>query len=471
MAINIQTSTQYHGVVDIASGTYTSAINKDQIPLLWATKPLASDFGIGQAWFSDIGSMGYSDGVSWHDVSPTANTNEPTIALARYRAIPNNVARKIAWVGDSTTENMFLASIGGFAHILGGNATTDYSAVAFGYPAAPFYNVTHYNFGSSGNSCANFLNDVVAGKSTADVAAVSPDLIVFCYGINDVRLGGTTKDQLKSLITSSILKLQDAIPGADIIMRMPNSLLYDSANTNSYIDAPTSLAKVQGYSDILREAYRELNSAFSNTYLLDTQRGTTQIFTEKCNTAAGLYMSSATDSLHPSAQAYAATIREVILAITDSYPNRYAKFDYGVKPLLPPITIAEAAHAAAVNATDPYLIMPRVCEDAAMYTLIFEGLYDVGATSSYMDISSNIEGINASASVGLIAANDIIVQYGVNTTTPGPAGESIEAGVAAWKYTTLNAVTHNNHIRLLSVPAGYPLTQYHPNVVRVYRKI
>ena len=33
--------------------------------MLWTTKPSAANFGKGQAWFSDIGAMGYSDGVSW----------------------------------------------------------------------------------------------------------------------------------------------------------------------------------------------------------------------------------------------------------------------------------------------------------------------------------------------------------------------------------------------------------------------
>ena len=33
--------------------------------LTWANKPAASKFGKGQAWFSDIGAMGYSDGSEW----------------------------------------------------------------------------------------------------------------------------------------------------------------------------------------------------------------------------------------------------------------------------------------------------------------------------------------------------------------------------------------------------------------------
>ena len=41
----------------------------------WSNKPSPREFGIGQAWFSDIGAMGYSDGLDWSAPSILKNNN------------------------------------------------------------------------------------------------------------------------------------------------------------------------------------------------------------------------------------------------------------------------------------------------------------------------------------------------------------------------------------------------------------
>jgi hypothetical protein len=205
-------------------------------------------------------------------VQPKINT--PEIALARYRAIPNTTARKIAWVGDSTTTQMFSGSVGGYATIIGGAAGTDYTASLLSAPGQPYYNVTNGNFGSNGNTLSNWL--ATPANITA-IQAFNPDLIIFCYGgINDVRLGATTQAQLQTMFDSAITALQAALPNVPIIFRGANSLVYDSANNPAYIDAPNSLAKVQGYTDIMRNACRYMIGRYSGVYVIDHQGGDPQ---------------------------------------------------------------------------------------------------------------------------------------------------------------------------------------------------
>ena len=59
------------GSIDYSVSDYLSSRNE---ALTWSAKPTAAAFGRGQAWFSDLGSMGYSDGVEW-TISKPSNGN------------------------------------------------------------------------------------------------------------------------------------------------------------------------------------------------------------------------------------------------------------------------------------------------------------------------------------------------------------------------------------------------------------
>lgn len=393
-----------------------------------------------------------------------AEVNIPVVALARYRALPKSAARRIAWVGDSTTKHLFIQSVGGFPKIVGNDGTS--YAETFAYLDGPFYNVNHGDFGENGQTLQNFVNGVAA-FDVGDLVAFNPHLIVFSYGINDVRLGATSLLQLSNLLNQAVVMMQAAMPHADIILRMPNSLLYDAANTLTYIDSPTSRAKVQSYSDILREAYRGMIGQYRHCLVLDTQAGEGQIFPQTVQTQPGLYMASATDALHPIGEGYAAVVREICLATGEFGDTRYARHAARVKPMLPALPVASTTHASQVNASD-YLVIPRICEDPAKYNLIVDGLYAAGAAGSYIDIAGNDGGV-AKRLLGAVAANDIVVQYGVTSGVAGSQGESTEQGVTAWKLATLSAIAQGNSIRLISLPSGYPRGQKYPNPVRIYR--
>lgn len=420
--------------------------------------------------------------ILWNSGSKLSKLNEissfqniPEIALARYRAIPNSTARKIAWVGDSTTDNLFLISVGGFTTVLGGT-TTDYSWNAFSYPGGPFYNVTHSNFGANGAALAVYNNSALAaGKNLSDVVAFKPDLIVFSYGINDVRLGLTSLSQLVALITTAVNNLQNALPNADIILRMPNTFLYDAANTGGLIDAPTSLAKVQGYSDILRNAYTQLKGVFANTYVLDVQSGEGQLWHQKVQSTPGLYNISGTDAVHPGPEGYAVVIREIALKLGDYGSNRWKTIYQNAKPLLANASIPEGANAVSANAASPYYVYPRVLEDASKFNLILNAVFVAGAAGSYMDLSSiDFVSYNGNIYLACLKDQDIICQYQVAATTGGSQGEAIDNGVAAWKWTNVGISESGGNIRLTPLGAGYPLalnsmSNNVVNNVRVFR--
>ena len=64
----------------------------------WATKPTASECGVGQAWFSDLGVMGYSDGVNWNLTQSTVSTvttgaREGDVAIAVVAIAPFEVIK------------------------------------------------------------------------------------------------------------------------------------------------------------------------------------------------------------------------------------------------------------------------------------------------------------------------------------------------------------------------------------------
>lgn len=94
----------------------------------WATKPSASDFGVGHAWFNDIQATGYSDGVSWscikavnNGTNNAFNTDVNTIAsdivsvsvLGGTDSYPNRVGHDLFTsevAGDGTTSSFVLAA-------------------------------------------------------------------------------------------------------------------------------------------------------------------------------------------------------------------------------------------------------------------------------------------------------------------------------------------------------------------------
>ncbi len=183
--------------------------------------------------------------------------------------------KKIVFVGDSTTST----ATGLFTWLTN-------NAQQAGQPLA---GVTILNYGENGATLSSFLADSVTHGITNTIAA-SGDLYVFCYGINDVRLGATDQPTLHTRIVSAVTQIRAALATSDIVLWGPNSFLTTDVGGSGYVSPNTS---AQVYTNILYNAYAAQHGAWPNVAVVQKQDA---IFTRICQ-ASTIYMS---DQLHPS---------------------------------------------------------------------------------------------------------------------------------------------------------------------------
>lgn len=260
--------------------------------------------------------------------------------------------KKICFIGDSTTDGpagaaQYLYECFNKYHLNSGDNLEG---------------VTIVDKGSSGNTCYNFINNKPAEKGIDACISEQADLYVFCYSINDVRLGNTTKEQLKEYITIAVERLLKETNGY-ILLRIPNSLLADDPTNANYIQP---LSNSQLYTDIMWESYMELKHKWERVDVIDMQ---TLIFGRTVkNKADNPYMG---DSLHPNKEGFYRIARCIA--------------DYiGITPKLR-TDLLEIAKKT--NPTSPYLVYPKVLEGVE-YELICEG-YFVAMGSNYLDFALN----------------------------------------------------------------------------------
>ena len=274
--------------------------------------------------------------------------------------------KKICFIGDSTTDGkagvaQFLYECLNEFHVNSGDNLEG---------------VTIIDKGSSGNTCKNFINDEVGEKGIKACVDVQADLYIFCYGINDVRLGATTKEQLKDYITTAINRLLKETNGY-ILLRIPNSLLADDPSGNNWIQP---LENAQLYTDIMWEAYMELKNKWSRVDIIDMQ---SLVFgREVKNKADNPYMN---DNLHPNSDG----MYRIARCIADYI---------GVAPIRRTDLIEVAKK---INPTSPYLVYPKILEGID-YEQICEG-YFVAMGSNYLDFA-----IDLSIAKTLIKKGDIV---------------------------------------------------------------
>ena len=213
------------------------------------------------------------------DTQAAGGAPAPPPALSHWFA--GGIAGKtICFVGDSTTSNA--------------TALFDELNGKFSASGEPLHDVgAILNFGENGASLYAFMADQVVHGLTATVAERA-DLYVISYGINDVRLGNTTEDQLVSMLIETVNRVRTDIPSADIVLRMPNSLLSEDVNGYRYVQPN---ANAQAYSTLLRDVYLRLQNEWPNVVVIDTQ----QLVFGTQSLPASLFMA---DQLHPSATGY-----------------------------------------------------------------------------------------------------------------------------------------------------------------------
>lgn len=348
--------------------------------------------------------------------------------------------KKMAWVGDSTTFQIQ-------------NTSQNLNYLVNNYQSAggPLAGVTLQWFGANGNSLANFIVNTPAGSGASDVIAATPDLIVFSYGINDVRLGATSQATLLANLKTAINTLRNALPACDIVLRMPNSLLTTDVGANGYVTATGLFAGMtlaqasQAATDILRNAYRALKDYWPNVVLYDAQEST---FPSTSPATSALM----TDQLHPSTAGGApptstggfAKIIDDVAELTGSAPSAAWLAQYPGRA--PRYNQASAVDAVAASYANAHLTYPRVVENGD-YELITQGAF-VTQGSGFIRFAGDL------AQIGNIAGGDIVVQD----------------GVAAFTLPQFPAVTVNGtNIQIASLGGGVPAYAQTSGSVSVWR--
>jgi lysophospholipase L1-like esterase len=308
--------------------------------------------------------------------------------------------------------------------------------------------------GCNGWSC-NFWNatpGLSAGNYTlANLLVDLPDLVVFCFGINDVRAGGSSQAQLTADLTTAIQTIRKSLPNTDIVLRMPNSFTTDDVGALGYV-IPNGSA--QAYTDMMRQSYLSLIDRWPNVVVWDAME---RIFGATCQTQAinGATWALMADQIHPSNFGYS-RIADGLVADVIGYKVPFAK---------------DKALAAIMGApTSPWTIYPRAVEHPDFYTLVTQGDYvGQGSTSIILAASNYPFGANRGGGTdfsGIRAAeiqpNDI-VQMGRDTVfrlpaTVGPASSS--SGYAGFP-----------HINLLTLGSSIPVNAVTNGTVRIWREL
>ncbi len=189
-----------------------------------------------------------------------------------YRAYSDHAATtKFALFGDSTSTEANNANLhstlrnvhtGALGPLAGITPSSTFAAIDFGNNGASLqFILTQYD------------SNVNTGKSLRALIALAPDLIVFSFGINDVRTGTTTKIQLVERIVRAVDILRNALPKTDIVLRIPNTFCSDNLNGDNYVTGSAGqinpAGAAQEYSILIREAYLSLRGRWPNVTVLD----------------------------------------------------------------------------------------------------------------------------------------------------------------------------------------------------------
>ncbi len=326
-------------------------------------------------------------GEDGNDVTLSENKKNSSINIAKRKLLKSPEDFKMIFVGDSTSD-------------FNGNATSIPGEVLkytrLGREIEGF-DVTNNmpNFGLNGQTIQGFLNSSTAIQNIIDFA---PDLIIFSFGINDVRQNLLTKDQLKSAIIQAVEEIREGLPDVDFILRMPNSFLIPDTDLYIKQGSYSSLAEAaQAQTDIIYNAYIELEGYWDFAILFNTQDS---IFGREVKEESYIM----TDELHPR---YDVIVEEIIKLIR-------VKFEY-----IPKLY----DRAFNVNNQEPYLIYPKSFENTERYIKIGSGIVTAYVENSYMDVSCDPYLIDQSSIM-----NDIIViggKYYLTNLNPSPLNDGI----------------------------------------------
>ena len=231
------------------------------------------------------------------------------------------------------------------------------------------------------------------------LVADNPDLIVYSWLFNDVRQGalGTTVAAVTAACITRLQSLVDwtraNLPNADILLRMPNTILSANVSNLNFVSDGTTVNAAgiaQVYSTALRRAYLYFVGRYSNVEVIDIQGevyGTRSLASHPLNV----------DQLHPSVNVNG-DINNVTpagggyCAIADAIAARIGL----TRNAYPPATAARVRHEfivySAPSAGTVRLISRNAYDTPAPNAPVFPGdsLYVTGLeTSSPITVASN----------------------------------------------------------------------------------
>jgi hypothetical protein len=195
-------------------GTTTLSSGNRDI-LTWSEKPTASEFGVGQAWFSDLDAMGYSDGNAW--INSTDVLSNIAIQRAANESLLVKIRKRIYGAAQGDTLN----------YIVSGDSTratptvdVPASSIAIEYYRKQLSKLgagmTVFHNALSGNTAAKWLDGtatVTWALANAQISGTGANSILeFSFGINDwstTPVYATVKNTIKSCIDTMLAAKPD----------------------------------------------------------------------------------------------------------------------------------------------------------------------------------------------------------------------------------------------------------------------
>jgi hypothetical protein len=342
-------------------------------------------------------------------ISQLQSQSEKSGLSGWYRDFAFNRNKNITTIGDSTSDNT-----------TGALYIWQEIANYFTGSGDSMEGVTFTHRGANGNTLSNFINNTSpTGKNLNDAIADQADLYILSYGINDVRLGATSQQQLIDMLDTAIQSLLKNTKGY-ILLRVPNSFLLDDPTSSGWLQP---LSSAQAYTDLIWNAYMSFKGKNARVGILDTQ---TLLFGRTCQTKANNQLMN--DVLHPSTTGttgggYQNLGRLIATCIGITKPTR-----------------DDLIYSAIVqNSAKPYLVYPRYLESKPdQYELIAQG-YFVGIGSNYLDFA--FDGTQAYK----IQIGDIIkvgdwatFDFLTGTATASGANTRIAGGITFANYASAN---------------------------------
>jgi len=391
-----------------ASGTTISYDNNTYITNLTSTDDSLSIIG------NDLSvnfPVAYTDGV-----------DKFKVFREKLRTTPSTT--KIIAVGDSTSDQTSQ-----LVQLAGALNASEIIRVGGSLESFEFDGTTFPDYGTSGQTIQGFLSNPAATKGSTNIIAEQPDLIIFSYGINDVR---TTSErtilQLKNDIITAVELFRDALPNCAIALRMPNS--FTTTNSGSYVQqgAYGTIAEAcQAKSNILFEAYKQLEGYWNDTdvYIYDSQN----LYFGKTCMASSTVMG---DGIHPNSTGYLGVFKQIFNKIGFSK-----------------IALSDGLVANAMSTNYPYpeLVYGRIY-DSKYFNIIEVGRWADG-TAGYIDISNLFNAYESSVNIkkgDVILVNDIYFGTVENFATVTTSTQiRITGTYVTYSYTSGDIVTIARH--------------------------